>query len=99
MTKEKQIVCLCMDVTIEDIEMAIKEGYDDLEIFKRYTTCFMGPCQGKQCGINAIKLFCKYTGKDLSSLSPTTSRPPIFPVSLAALAAPERKTEKDQHIS
>ncbi len=81
-----------MDVTLKDVEEAIEEGYNHLEVFKRYTTCFMGTCQGKQCGLASILLFCKYANKDLKSVSVTTMRPPVFPVPLAVLAAQEPPT-------
>jgi glycine/D-amino acid oxidase-like deaminating enzyme len=71
----------------ENIAQAIREGYDDLELLKRYTGCFMGPCQGKQCLWNVLELFCRYTGRSLGDVRLTTTRPPIQPVSLGALAA------------
>ena len=53
--KLKEFICICLDVTSEDIEKSIKEGYDNIEILKRYTGCTMGLCQGKQCMINFVK--------------------------------------------
>ena len=40
-------VCLCEDVTTHEIRAAIREGFDQIETLKRYTTVSMGPCQGR----------------------------------------------------
>ncbi len=42
-------VCLCEDVSVKDLEVAIDEGMDSAELLKRYTTVTMGPCQGRLC--------------------------------------------------
>ncbi len=41
--------CLCEDVTRKDIHRSVEEGYDSIELCKRYTTVTMGPCQGRMC--------------------------------------------------
>ena len=45
----KTILCLCRDVTVDDVRRAVAEGYDDLETLKRFTGACTGPCQGKTC--------------------------------------------------
>ena len=45
----KCFVCICEDVTTKDVARAIAEGFDSIELAKRYTTVTMGPCQGKLC--------------------------------------------------
>ncbi|MDQ3669772.1 MAG: 2Fe-2S iron-sulfur cluster-binding protein, partial [Actinomycetota bacterium] len=47
--KGKCFVCVCEDVTDKDVKRAIAEGFDSIELAKRYTTVTMGPCQGKLC--------------------------------------------------
>jgi sarcosine oxidase subunit alpha len=42
----KCFACLCEDVTTKDIHLSVEEGYDSIELSKRYTTVTMGPCQG-----------------------------------------------------
>ena len=42
---ERTYVCFCEDVSAHDIDMAIDEGFADVQILKRYTTVTMGPCQ------------------------------------------------------
>ncbi len=83
---KKRFVCYCEDVTDQDITTAIAEGFDSLELLKRYSTITMGPCQGKMCGMNAIHL-CAYANHcTVQETGVTTSRQPITPVSLGSLA-------------
>jgi sarcosine oxidase subunit alpha len=84
--KGKRFVCFCEDVTDKDVETAIAEGYDSIELLKRYSTISMGPCQGKMCSLNAIHLCARANGWRVAETGTTTSRPPISPVELGALA-------------
>ena len=43
----KAFVDLDEDVTVKDIKLSIAEGYDSIELSKRYTTVTMGPSQGR----------------------------------------------------
>jgi sarcosine oxidase subunit alpha len=83
---KKDFVCLCEDVTQADLVNSIQEGYDSLELLKRYSTVSMGPCQGKMCNMNAIRLAAYYNDQTVAETGVTTSRPPVRPVSLGALA-------------
>ena len=52
----KQFACLCMDVTSKELKTAVAEGFDSMELLKRYTTITMGPCQGKACMLSSQRL-------------------------------------------
>ena len=82
----KRFVCLCEDVTDVDVETSLAEGYDHLELLKRYTTIGMGPCQGRMCNLHGIRLCAGGTGRSVQETGRTTARPPATPVSLGALA-------------
>jgi sarcosine oxidase subunit alpha len=82
----KCFACLCEDVTAKDIHLSVDEGYDSIELSKRYTTATMGPCQGRMCQLPAIRLMAQETGQDLASIGTTTARPPWSAVPLGALA-------------
>jgi sarcosine oxidase subunit alpha len=82
----KKFVCLCEDVTEGDIQGAVLEGYDDIETLKRYTTVSMGPCQGKMCSTNLLRLCARETQRTISDVGTTTSRPPFKPVKFGILA-------------
>lgn len=74
------------DVTSKDLISAAKEGYDSLELAKRYTTVGMGPVQGKVEAVNAAAIHGEATGADLLETSTTTWRPPHAPIRLGTLA-------------
>ena len=83
---KKHIVCFCEDVTEKDIETSIAEGFDSLELLKRYATVGMGPCQGKMCGLNSIHLCARANKWSVQETGITTQRPPMTPVALQTLA-------------
>jgi sarcosine oxidase subunit alpha len=79
-------VCYCEDQTAKDLGYAIAEGFDSIELSKRYTTVTMGPCQGKLCHTNSVRVYAKERKTDEQSIGHTTARPPWAPVSLSLLA-------------
>jgi len=82
----KRILCLCLDVTDEDIARAVEEGFDHPETLKRYTAVLMGPCEGKVCAMNVLREFARRTGKTIEELRVPTLRPPVRPLPLGLLA-------------
>ena len=85
-TAGRCFVCHCEDVTAKDLRRAVAEGFDDIEIAKRYTTVTMGPCQGRLCQLGSVRLLAQATGTDEAALGATTARPPWTPTPLGALA-------------
>jgi len=79
-------VDLCEDVTSSDIVAAAAEGYDSIELVKRFTTVTMGPTQGKLETVNAAAVLAEAVGQPLQALGTTVWRPPYAPISLGALA-------------
>lgn len=82
----KQFACLCMDVTDKELKVAVAEGFDSMELLKRYTTITMGPCQGRACMLASQRLCATATGGSLATTKATTARPPSSPVELGTLA-------------
>jgi sarcosine oxidase, subunit alpha len=82
----KCFACLCEDVTVNDIELSIDEGYDSIELCKRYTTVTMGPCQGRMCQLPAIRVMAQKNGQTIEAVGGTTARPPWTPVPMGVLA-------------
>ena len=75
------IVCTCEDVRVRDLDRAIAEGFDHVELVKRRSGAGTGACQGKLClGLIGEVL----AARGLSAALPTI-RPPIRPVRVAAL--------------
>jgi sarcosine oxidase subunit alpha len=82
----RAFVCFCEDVSAKDIGRSVAEGYDSIELCKRYTTVTMGPCQGRMCQLASIHLMARETGTRLEQVGTTTARPPWSAVPLGALA-------------
>ena len=82
----RSFACFCEDVSAKDIHRGVEEGYDSIELCKRFTTVTMGPCQGRMCQLPAIRLIAQETGQRLEQVGTTTARPPWSTVPLAALA-------------
>ena len=91
---EKCFVCFCEDQTTKDLKYAIAEGFDSIELSKRYTTVTMGPCQGRLCHVNSIRVYAKATGLDENTIGTTTARPPYAPVSMGLLAGRPQEPRK-----
>lgn len=89
MGKGKEIVCFCEDVSKEEIVQAIKLGFRDLETLKRFTGISTGPCQGKSCLFQVMRLLAQMEGKKLEEMVTTTIRPPARPILIGALAEGE----------
>jgi sarcosine oxidase subunit alpha len=82
----KAFACFCEDISAKDIHKSVEEGYDSIELSKRYTTVMMGPCQGRMCALQSIRLMARETGQSLDEIGTTTARPPWSTVPMAALA-------------
>jgi sarcosine oxidase, subunit alpha len=80
------IVDYSEDVTSKDIASAVKEGYDSVELAKRYTTATMGPAQGKLETVNTVAVLAAATGRTIEETGTTVWRPPYAPITLGALA-------------
>ncbi len=81
----KCFACFCEDVTSKDVHLSIEEGYDSIELSKRYTTVTMGPCQGRMCQLPAVRLMAQETGHSLADVGTTTARPPWVSVPMGIL--------------
>lgn len=74
------------DLTIGDLHTAVREGFDAIELVKRYTTIGMGPSQGKTSNMNGLRIVAGLTGQTVGALGATTPRPFVYPVPMAQLA-------------
>ena len=74
------------DVSSKDLLSAAFEGYDSMELAKRYTTVGMGPVQGKVEAVNAVAVHGEAVDASLLETSTTTWRPPYAPIRLGTLA-------------
>ncbi|WP_287318303.1 sarcosine oxidase subunit alpha family protein [Mesorhizobium sp.] len=84
--KGKAFIDLQMDVTVSDIALAHREGYESVEHLKRYTTLGMGTDQGKTSNFRALSTLAGLRGMAVPEVGTTTFRPPYTPVAVGALA-------------
>ena len=87
---DKTLICRCEDLTEEEVEQAIDEGYSTLEELKCRLRLGMGPCQGRSCLNLARRILCRKTNKSTEEITMPPSRPPVIPVSLGILASDEK---------
>lgn len=85
--EHRQWVDFQHDVTVADVRLAIHEGFDAIELLKRYTTSGMSVDQGKTSNLNALLLASQFSEKEPAEVGTTTFRPPYTPVTLGAIAA------------
>ncbi|MEO1994018.1 MAG: 2Fe-2S iron-sulfur cluster-binding protein [Planctomycetaceae bacterium] len=74
------------DLHLTDFVNAHSEGYDNIELMKRFTTVGMGPSQGKLSNNNAIRILSQLNQHTIEETGTTTSRPFHQPVPLSHLA-------------
>src|SRR6476469_6303441 len=81
----KRFVDLQNDVTVNDIALAGREGYQAVEHLKRYTTLGMGTDQGKTSNVIGLALMAEQLSMPIPRVGTTTFRPPYAPVTLGAI--------------
>jgi bacterioferritin-associated ferredoxin len=86
MDKEKEtIVCFCEDVTEDEVVKAIEQGMTKPVDIKNFLRPGMGPCHGRGCAPQIIRLIRQTTGLPPESILPLSERPPITPVPIGVL--------------
>ena len=83
---KKNFVDFDEDLHERDFVNAHREGFDNVELLKRYTAVGMGPSQGKLSNLNAARIHARLNGRSLGASGTTTYRPFHHPVSLNHLA-------------
>src|SRR6185312_13571482 len=74
--RAKDFVDFDEDLQVKDIRNTVADGYDDIQLVKRYSTAGFGPSQGRHTNLNMIRLVAEATGKTLGEIGTTTFRPP-----------------------
>jgi len=82
---EDTLVCRCSEVTVREVQEAIRAGARDVNAVKRWTRAGMGLCQGKTCGPLVRRILSKELGVPLSAIKPGTVRPPVRPIPVGVL--------------
>jgi sarcosine oxidase subunit beta len=87
----KAFVCLCEDVTVDELRSAVRRGYADIEEIKRITGIGTGPCQGKQCLDTFRQILGEETGVPKESIPLTTQRPSLVSIRFGQWSSVERR--------
>ena len=74
------------DLQVKDLLTAMAEGFEDIELLKRYSTVGMGPSQGRHSALATARIAARATGRPISDVGVTTARPPVGPEKFAHLA-------------
>lgn len=84
--KGKNFVDFDEDIAVKDFINAAQEGFDNIELMKRFTTVGMGPSQGKHSNMNAIRILAKIRNLPVEKIGTTTARPFFHPTPFGHLA-------------
>lgn len=82
---EDIIICRCEEVTLREIQEAIKNGARDVTGVKRRTRAGMGLCQGRTCERLIQQILKEMLSKNDENLACSTSRPPVKPITFGEL--------------
>ncbi|MDD3884234.1 MAG: 2Fe-2S iron-sulfur cluster-binding protein [Gallionella sp.] len=92
----KNFVDFDEDLQLIDFHNAVQEGFDNIELLKRFSTVGMGPSQGKHSNMIALRILARLTNKEPQQVGTTTARPFFHPVPMSLLGGrgftPERRT-------
>lgn len=84
--KGKEFVDFDEDLQIADIVNAVADGYEHIQLVKRYSTCGMGPSQGRHSALATARLVANASNRSVAQVGVTTARPPFAPERLAHCA-------------
>jgi sarcosine oxidase subunit alpha len=82
----KNFVDFDEDLQLRDLFDAAQEGFDSIELLKRYATVGMGPSQGKHSNMHAARILARVRNEPLDRVGTTTVRPFFHPVPMSHLA-------------
>lgn len=80
---EDTVLCRCENVTLGDVESAVRDGAASISGIKQRTRLGMGPCQGRYCAPVVAELLAGHTGQAVDEFSFFAPRPPLKPVRIA----------------
>lgn len=84
--KGKEFVDFDEDLTIKDLRNSVKEGFNSIELVKRFSTVGMGPSQGRTAAVNAVRIVADQLGQSVEGARASTNRPPAVPEKFGHLA-------------
>lgn len=92
------IVCRCEERTQAELDALIDSGVADPNIVRAASRIGMGRCQGRNCASHVSASIARRTGLPIEAIAPLSVRPPLRPVSLAAIAEEREQPEAEIEI-
>jgi len=92
-TDNETIICRCEEITAASIRHAISLGCPGPNQLKAFCRAGMGPCQGRMCQLTITEMMARDYGKSPAEIGSMNIRPPVKPVTLAALASMAKHSE------
>lgn len=92
--KGRDFVDFDEDLQVKDLHNAIKDGYREIELVKRFTTVGMGPSQGRHSALATARIVAEATDRTVAEVGITTARPPVGPETLGVLAGHHEVLER-----
>lgn len=92
--KGKDFIDRDEDLQVKDLQNAVKEGYSELELVKRFSTVGMGPSQGRHSALATARTVAKATNRRVAEVGVTTARPPFAPETLGVLSGRHHPAER-----
>ena len=91
------------DLQPEDLREAVRLGYSDMQLLKRFSTVGMGPSQGRHSALATLRIAARATGSEHASVGLATPRPPAGEETVAHMATgPEHAVRltalHDRHV-
>ena len=90
------IICRCEERTASELDAIIDDGVGDPNVLRALSRIGMGRCQGRNCASHVAAAIARKTGRAVEDIVPPTARPPIKPVSVAAIA--EERSQHDSEV-
>ncbi|MFA6155322.1 2Fe-2S iron-sulfur cluster-binding protein [Mesorhizobium sp.] len=92
--KGRDFVDFDEDLQVKDLQNAVKEGYREIELVKRFSTVGMGPSQGRHSALATARIVAEATDRTVAEVGITTARPPVGPETLGVLAGHHEPLER-----
>ena len=84
--KAKEFIDFDEDLQVKDIVNTIAEGFDHIELQKRFSTVGMGPSQGRHSLLPSVRINARANGRSVDETGVTTQRSPISQITISHLA-------------
>ena len=88
------VVCLCEEVTRQDLLATVRRGAGHPDLLKRLTRAGMGHCQGRRCREQIQMIVSDVTDSPVPEVPLASYRPPFRPIPLSILANQDETEEE-----